>query len=518
MPAFDEAFASMYKAAGDKKRREAEMAEREQRMGWEREDRARINKERTDTDNAFARLRGMQTDGIVTEGAGDLSAGGIQMVRDQGYGATQGNAAVQEMAGDFARENARFATAGVGSTTPNVDTQVRGLAVNGPKSRAAKESDTYGALMDIAAARKDAGAYAGAMTAKKGAQYSEGLADGYKAFDQLQASGGLEGYLKQLSADGGVSGGFSTMDYTVGTGKDARKSKYIVYDPEGKGSPVKVDMDDARQIFAIRHTMEIDPVRAQAELRALKGDQRKLAMQMLDIQFKGAGLNNDVQNRTFSQDMEERKLAQAADADRARIGLGYAGLRQRATELDRTNPTMSAADREALMKIEAGWHAEKDPKKRADLERQYQMVASRAALGMGKVLGLPSMRQERPVITEEQVMGYAERLGADPAHKGKNIFELRQIALAQLQPGAEAADGVGSGWTSPPAATTPAAPRGGIPPKLETTRHADGRTLYRLPGQSQWSTSERDARRAEIDRIRQVGAPAPQPYGIDPGY
>lgn len=316
MPAFDEAFNAAYNARLNKDRQKAEQAEREQRMSWERDDRARGLARQTKIDAAMDRVSSLSNDGVVEQGAGDLSANGIQQVMASGYGGATGMQAAQELGADAYREAQRGMRAP--AATPQTEAaskQALGLATGGPKMRKAKESELMSAAGDAALARGDMAGWAGLRERVKNEQYGEGLASGYKAFDEMQASGGLPKYLEELSKDGSVKGGFTMMDYTTGEGKDAKTSKYIVYDPEGKGAPVKVDMDDARHIFALRHTMEVDPQRAHAELRAMKGEQRKLAMQMLDIEFKGAGLRNDVTYKQdtlgFQRDVEQRRAAQA---------------------------------------------------------------------------------------------------------------------------------------------------------------------------------------------------------------
>lgn len=291
---------------------EAEKAERDQRLQWEREERAARQAKQTKIDAALDRVRGLSTDGVVEQGVGDLSAGGIQQVMASGYGGTTGAPAAQELAVDNYREMQRGLRApGATPQTQVAATQALGLAQTGPKTRKAKESEIMGAAGDALLAAGDMSGWVGMRERATNARYGEGLTAGYKAFDDLRASGGLTKFLDELSANGEVKGGFSVMRHTTGTGKEARTSEYIVYDPEGKGQPVRVDMDDARHIFALRQLMDVDPARAHAELRGMKDEQRKLAMQMLDIQFKGAGLNNDVRHKqdtmAFQRDVENRR-------------------------------------------------------------------------------------------------------------------------------------------------------------------------------------------------------------------
>ncbi len=320
---------------------EADQKRLAERDAWEREDRASRQAKQRKVDEAVNRVRGMSTDGVVEQGAGDLTAGGIQHVLANGYGATTGTAAVQELAGDSYREMQRGMRAPGAPAQPAPTAPVLGLAQNGPVTRKARESEIMGAAGDALLAAGDMSGWVGMRDKAKSARYSEGLAQGYKQFDQLHSSGQLSSFLDELNQNGGVRGGFSTMKYTVGEGKDAKQVEYLVYDPEGKGAPTRVDLDDARQIFAIRSLMDVDPERAQAELRALKGEQRKLAMQMLDIQFKGAGLRNDVTKSVHSADMDvkgqalrERTFEEDSKLRRQGLSLQREGLGLRRQEME----------------------------------------------------------------------------------------------------------------------------------------------------------------------------------------
>lgn len=183
MPAFDEAFANMFRAAGEAQQRGAEIADRKKRRAWEEEDRAARAAKQSKIDEAFSRMRGLSTTGVVEQGAGDLTAGGIQQVMDSGYGGTTGVAAAQELGVDSYREaqrGLRAPAAAPDSAAQSVGLAQNGpqlgLAQNGPRTRAARKSEIYGALMDVATHREDAGGYAAALTQREGALDDELIA------------------------------------------------------------------------------------------------------------------------------------------------------------------------------------------------------------------------------------------------------------------------------------------------------------------------------------------------------
>lgn len=137
------------------------MAAREEQMAWAREDRARMNAQRTAEDNAMRELQTMQRDGHVSS-AGGLSDASTQMLYAGNGGYGKGDEAVQGAAGDFQREMARFKQAAPapegGLPMPKYDGTA---SVN---KRAAKESEITGALMNLALAKRDTGAYGALRT------------------------------------------------------------------------------------------------------------------------------------------------------------------------------------------------------------------------------------------------------------------------------------------------------------------------------------------------------------------
>lgn len=96
-----------------------------------------------EVDQAFKELGSLQANGVLARQNTGLSDPSAQMVFTQGYGDASGAQAVRDIAGDFARENARMGLARSHDAAAPVET------------RAATRQDTNAALQRVAIANRD---------------------------------------------------------------------------------------------------------------------------------------------------------------------------------------------------------------------------------------------------------------------------------------------------------------------------------------------------------------------------
>lgn len=115
-------------------------------------------------------------------------------------------------------------------------------------------------------------------------QWREAMGTHYKAWDDMGLEGQQQWINKNLNY--GLEGrgrGFLSMGQDT-VGKDGKtiagKAHYM---PEDGGAPISLSRDDVKHMFAVQNAQQIDPVRAQQEIRALSKEGREAAMKIFQL-------------------------------------------------------------------------------------------------------------------------------------------------------------------------------------------------------------------------------------------
>lgn len=454
MPAFDEAFANMFRAAGEAQQRGADIADRKRRAAWEQEDRAYRDSERKRVGDARSALENAIS-GMDASSQRDIGAAGYTPDQISTGIAAQGGAK------QFAEQVARYQNDFDSSDLADSGAAARaaqGLPIKGPgvspaTVKAPRKSELAGARARYALAMgQDPGA---ALADQDKAQSEERMKDWFSQFSHLSPKGLLEHPMLA-----GMLNGNSAVRGAVGLAKDGKT--FIVADYNGSGTAEEFTRDELMQA-AYQKFLESEGRVPESIALGLGRTDRKRARNREDVQDANKGqelaYGMNIGNKRF--DLSEREFyANQNYRDRALSLQGQElGLRRDALNLQ--HPTLSKEDRDALSKIYEAHAAATDPVARAALERQHNMIVQRAALGMGRVPGLLGSGARPPAeYKAADAIKLAEMLSADPANKGKSQQELFEMARQTLSN-----QGSG-GWENPygqpgpqqPAAAKPAQP------------------------------------------------------------
>ena len=503
MPAFDEAFANMFRAAGEAQQRGAEIASRKKREAWEAEDRVYQTSERQRIADARASLENTIS-GLTGGAQQDFAAAGYTPQQVATGLAAQGGP--KQFATQVAKyqndvDSSDLADAGVAARV------AQGLPAQGPKiepagMKAPRKSEIAAARAKYALAMgQDPGA---ALADQDKAAGEERMKDWFGQFSHLSN----EGLLKHPVLEGMLNGNNGVRG-AVGLAKDGKT--FIVSDYDGSGTAEPMTRAELMEA-AYQKFLESEGRIPESAALGINRDQRRRTRNREDVRD-----TNDGQKLAFDMNMgnkryalSERELAETIRHRNAALGL------QRES-MNRNHPVMSPEDRAALMKIEEAWYGATDPKAKAELDRQYQMVLSRASLNMGKPMGLPSMRGGRPVgeVKEADVLKYMERLAVEPGNEGKTTGELREIAVGLLSGGGGSGDRFSAAWgpqaaapAAAPASAPAAAPvfRAPAPQGLPSNQNPNS-WLYRGGSAAQVAPQGRGDSLYEIYRRRNEGLP-----------
>lgn len=200
-----------------------------------------------------------------------------------------------------------------------VEATGRGLAMPAaapqqPEWRKATGLELNDAQARLAAAKGDIAGMETLRLGRKGIEFEEGYkkyTDEWSKMDDA-AKGAL---IDKLSLDAGVKGYGS---WVPGKGKTAGYMNYMAPGAD----PVKLSAKEAGDLFVLTNLMQIDPIRARAEMDKVSDKVRTVAAQAFDAQSKGVTANNTAAHYA-AQD--------ANDAARtAAQGQYYGALRDRA--------------------------------------------------------------------------------------------------------------------------------------------------------------------------------------------
>lgn len=505
MPAFDEAFANMFRAAGEAQQRGAEIASRKKREAWEAEDRVYQTSERQRIADARANMENTIS-GLDGGAQRDFAAAGYTPQQIATGLAVQGGPK------QFAEQVARYQNDFDSSDLADAGAAARvaqGLPMKGgPISPAAVKAPRKS---EIAAARAK---YALAMGQDPGAALAdqdkaageERMKDWFGQFSHLSN----EGLLKHPMLEGMLNGNQGVRG-AVGLAEDGKT--FIISDYNGSGTAESFTRAELMEA-AYQKFLESEGRIPESAALGINRDQRRRTRNREDVRD-----TNDGTKLAYDMNMGNKRYGLAEEELRETLKYRNASLGLQRESMNRIHPVMSPEDRAALLKIESAWYEATDPKAKAELERQYQMVLSRASMNMGKPLGLPTGRAGRQVgeVKEADVLKYIELLGREPGNEGKTAGQLREIAVGILAGGGGAGDRFSAAWNEQ-AGPAPAKPvvRNGGTGLMETTRTPDGRVVYRSRGQQQWQPSEGLARSAALNAVLQQ-IRAPETYSSMPG-
>ena len=153
-----------------------------------------------------------------------------------------------------------------------------------PEYRPATDLELNALQARLAAAKGDMPAMETLRGARKGLQFEEGYKTHAKAWDAMDDDA-KNGLLKKLSLDANIPG-YGT--WVAGKGKQAG---YMNYMAPGK-DPVKLSANEARDLYVLSNLMEVDPMRARAEMDKVSDRVRNIAKDVFDAQTKGVTANN----------------------------------------------------------------------------------------------------------------------------------------------------------------------------------------------------------------------------------
>jgi len=474
--------------AMERKRRQA--IEDEQ-LTWQREDRARQNADRTRVDQAFRDYESLTKNGNVDATGTGLSAPSAQMVYAGNAGYGQGEAAVKEMAGDYAREMGRFAQA-PGAPAGGLPKYDNTAPVT---TSAASEVDLERALGGIAAAQRDV----------------RGIRESKANTKALKLEEGRRAEIKRLS-------GMKPADL-VNIFQEQNK--------DGSGVPAMLGFDEKTNRFVFTSNIPGVPTQtlSRAELmnemmglwEAGNGDYAKGLSMMLE----GAKTRRDLDNQTYTRtagvaqgnaDLFWRNRQYGLSAEQLNIARGHLGIardREARDSYQLINPqtNYTVAEDGSFEPVTTGlrWNKKSGsydpvvqpmgPEHRglipaAVLDPKKYEVAAKAMVDSGAIAGIGADRKPVPHTMQTALRALMDE-GVARYRAGKSDPLKGRLIPGQVQPGG-------------PAAAAPAGP--------ETTQGPDGRAYWRMPGEQKWrpgTPSASAVRDAAIDRTLGRGMPTP---------
>lgn len=491
MPAFDEAFNAAYNSRLRRAQFEADQADREERRTWEREDRGRVNADRTRVDQAFNDYESLSKNGKVNAEGTGLSAPSAQMAFAGNAGYGDGAAAVQEMSGDYAREMARFAQK-PGAPAGGLPTYNPQAAVT---TTAATEVEKEEALGRIAAARRDERGIRESRNTAKAMKVDEGRRAEFKRLQGMKP-GEIADIFKEQNKD-------------------------------GSGFPGMLKFDEKANKFLF--TSDIPGVPSQSLSRA------ELMQQMMGLWEAGngdyaKGLDMMVQGAKAQRELDDKQYTRTAGVaqgnadlfwkgrgdermqEQLRISRGHLGVAQgrearESYQLINPQTNYRVGEDGQMEPVTTGlrWNRQSgayDPVSQdmgsqrglipaGVLDQKNYITAAKEMVESGAIAGTGADRKPVPhtmqtairALMDENIARYRGQ-GQDQGFNGRKL------------------PGQGGGPGGP--AAQPQAP--------ETTRGPNGETYWRMPGEAQWrsgSPSASTVRDMNIDRTLNRGLPAP---------
>lgn len=458
--------------AGQANRRANEQAQREAedhalRMGEARRQAEQARR----IEEARARLAAATTEGFATGTVPGLSRAAVDetYAGQAGYG--QGLRAVQEMGGDYQREMGRF---GLPEQQARYDT-------SGVGARQATDRDINRLMQQYALVANDINAYRGLRAEAADIDFKEAYVNAGKEFDELLENAPPEQraqLLEQFTRSDDVPGAFGWEP-----GEKGEKGTYWYMAPGSK--PISLTADEARTLYQLRATRDIDPYRAEQEIAKLQGNAREAAFKMLQLQTTAAGVHNAAVRgeAEFAQDQERlgldrqalqdaRERAAAEDWQLIGVSDDNKGLLQanRRTGQLRVRPAPEGFDAKKLFSRLTG---ERAAPEMTPVQREEWRARLEERFGGGPLAESPQARRAAQVRADAYINIQEGRI--TPEEEARNLAsDTPDVQLRRLQEWAS----IDSNFArqvqqllqraAPSATPAPAAPpaRAGLPPPI----------------------------------------------------
>ena len=330
----------------------------------------------------------------------------------------------------------------------------------GLKTRPASDKEYNQAFQRVALAKRDMAGLATLRTAGKDIEYDDTRTTAMKSWNDKTDAQRAE-LIKEHSYDQNIRG---FGNWVKGSGKT---DGYMNYMPDS-GDPVRLSKKETGDLFALRELEKINPERARKEMDALTDKVRGVAKELFGTQMAVAKESNDTRKDQGTLAIQQQTADQQGEYQRGSLGIQRANAAQRGSGGGKqADPALVARNNE----LYSQFTSEPDPAKRKVIERQMQMVQTQIATSLGKTMQLPNSREDRPPVSNKDMMDFVKDMGAsstrvpDPTKPGKflNVSQLppalQRVAAQEFFGGAQGGDsGGGSGYKE-----IPPPPRGGSP-------------------------------------------------------
>lgn len=190
-----------------------------------------------------------------------------------------------------------------------------------PEWRKATGLELNDAQARLAAAKGDIPGMEALRLGRKGIEFEEGYKKHFEDWNKMDdaAKGAL---IDKLSLDSGVRGFGS---WVPGKGKQAG---YMNYLPPG-GDPIRLSAKEAGDLYVLSNLMQVDPIRARAEMDKVSDKVRAVAAQAFDAETKGVTANNQATRFANADELGRLELGVKQNAAAAQRSY-YDTLRKKA--------------------------------------------------------------------------------------------------------------------------------------------------------------------------------------------
>ena len=330
----------------------------------------------------------------------------------------------------------------------------------GLKTRPASDKEYNQAFQRVALAKRDMAGLATLRTAGKDIDYSASILASNATWDK-KTSEEKATLIKQHSYDQNIPG---FGNWVPGKGKTEGYANFM----PPNGDPMQLSNKEVRDFFSLTDAMQIDPVRARKEMDGVSDKVRMMAKEVFDTGLKASTEVNNTRKDQGMLAIQQQTADQQGEYQRGSLAVQRANAAQRGSGGGKqADPALVARNNE----LYSQFTSEPDPAKRKVIERQMQMVQTQIATSLGKTMQLPNSREDRPPVSNKDMMDFVKDMGAsstrvpDPTKPGKflNVSQLppalQRVAAQEFFGGAQGGDsGGGSGYKE-----IPPPPRGGSP-------------------------------------------------------
>ena len=378
MGAFDTGFGQgrqMYNDGVSQRRQKALDERATEEFGWRRAEQLRTQTDAANVDAAITSYSNGQA-GISRDTQRQLT---------QTYGMTPQQVSSATQGGGVEGLRSRLASH---DTPDSYDLQTApaqpGFSAPQLRATAPTEVSRIRGLEGIAVARRDVASMERLGTARVGAEYNEEYLAGKTEWSS-KTNEEKATIIKQVSYDQNIRG---QGNWVNGVGKTAG---YMNYLPDN-GNPMQLSDKEVGDFFSLTRAMKIDPVRARKEMDGVSDKVKAMAKEVFDGQIKVATeVNNTAGDQgklaLMQKDLDDRSADRREGRAIQRAGLAARGEGNG----KKADPVLVARVNELVTQ-----HAsEADPAKRKIIEQQVRLVNGQIAVGQGKTLQLPNIRDDR---------------------------------------------------------------------------------------------------------------------------